>query len=135
MKSRSVYWLGLGSGLIIGAILMQLMSSAGTPQPIDPAALEEAAARYGYRLVGENEGVQIVQEGVIRAIYISPDMTIEQVAGLLTESGLVASSDIFLNEMAKLSESVQISPGYYEFSDQPAVAELVKTLTAGDGPS
>jgi|GEM_PF-1231713 len=128
-KLKHIYWLGLGSGMIIGAILVQLMTYTTTnPKSIDRSDLEEAAARYGYRLVNEHEVVQLVNEETVHTIYILPDMTLDQIAELLTASRLIDQPEEILRVIERMPEPINIMPGYYEVTGSPSIGDLVEML-------
>lgn len=124
------FWFGVGSGLVTGALLMQLMMPVSTQAELELADLEKAAARIGYRLTSEQETVQILQETKQLAIYITPDMTLEQIADLLTRSRLIDKPDQFLDALAQMPEESRIQSGYYEFTSIPTTAELIAILTS-----
>lgn len=124
------FWFGVGSGLVTGALLMQLMMPVSTQAELELTDLEKAAARIGYRLTSEQETVQILQETKQLAIYITPDMTLEQIADLLTRSRLIDKPDQFLDALAQMPEESRIQSGYYEFTSIPTTAELIAILTS-----
>jgi len=70
MNRKSIYWIGLGSGLIIGAMLVQLLSLGAEEPAMDLPAIEEAAARHGYRLVRDDESAWIVEEKIVHSISL-----------------------------------------------------------------
>ena len=96
MNKKSIYWLGLGSGLIAGAVLIRLLTFGAGPETLDEAALQEAAVRYGYRLVSEHEKITIAYDRTIRSIYISPEMNLAEIAELLTQAKLLDEQEPFL---------------------------------------
>jgi len=128
MNRKSIYWFGLGSGLIIGAMLVQLLSLGAEEPAMDLPAIEEAAARHGYRLVRDDESAWIVEEKIVRSFYIPEGMSDEAVADWLAASGLIDSREDFLAELA-LRPEPSILPGYYEFAEPVGLAELVEQLT------
>ncbi|GFR37700.1 hypothetical protein PRECH8_09960 [Insulibacter thermoxylanivorax] len=131
MNKKSIYWLGLGSGLITGALLIRLLTFGASPEMLDEAALQEAAARYGYRLVSEYEKITIAYDRTIRSIYIPPEMNLEEIAELLTQAKLLDAQEAFLTAAADLPDERSIQPGYYEFMNDPTFAELLDVLTSG----
>jgi len=129
LNRKSIYWLGFGSGLVIGAILIQLMSLGSAEQPLEFSTVEEEAARYGYRLVKENESAWIVEEKVVHSLYIPEDMTNESIADWLVSSGLLDSREEFLDELARRPD-LSILPGYYEIAKPIGLDELIEILTS-----
>jgi len=129
LNRKSIYWLGFGSGLVIGAILIQLMSLGSAEQPLELSTIEEEAARYGYRLVKENESAWIVEEKVVHSLYIPEDMTNESIADWLVSSGLLDSREEFLDELARRPD-LSILPGYYEIAKPIGLDELIEILTS-----
>lgn len=130
MNRTSIYWLGLGSGLIIGAILIQLMSLGESMEPLDLTTIEEAAARNGYRLVKEDESAWIVEEKIIHSIYIPADMTDESIADWFASAGLIDSREAFLDALAS-TPGTAIIPGFYEIASPISAMDLVELLTTG----
>lgn len=132
MNKKSIYWLGLGSGLIAGAVLIRLLTFGAGPETLDEAALQEAAVRYGYRLVSEHEKITIAYDRTIRSIYISPEMNLAEIAELLTQAKLLDEQEPFLTAAADLPDERSIQPGYYEFANDPTLDELLDVLTSGE---
>ena len=128
MNRKSIYWLGFGSGLVIGAILFQLLSLGEVEPSLELPAIEEAASRYGYQLVKENESAWIVEEKVVHSLYIPDGMTKESIADWLVSSGIIDSREDFLNELASRQDSA-IVPGYYEIAEAVSLTEMVEMLT------
>jgi len=126
---RAYYWLGLGSGLIIGALLMQLMTFRSPYDGLDRSELEQAAARHGYRLVRENETVQLDDDRSLRAIYVMPGMSLEQIADLLASAKLIDRPELFLQAVDQWPDAVRIRSGYHVFRGAPTIAELIEQLT------
>lgn len=129
LNKKTYYLLGLGSGMIIGALLIWLMSAGESPQAIDEAMLEEAAKRYGYRLVDENSEVRFGTETVIHAVYINSEMSIEDISEMFATMSLIDDQALFAEALQAAAREHGIHTGYHEFRAKPTREQLVRTIT------
>lgn len=131
LNKKTYYFLGLGSGLIIGALLISLMTAGQPPPPIDQAQLQDAAERHGFRLVDENSEVRFGGgQTVVHAVYIHSHMSLEEISEMFASMQLLEDQETFLAAMYAANEEERtLKLGYHEFYDLPTVEQLVQAIT------
>lgn len=153
MASRKSYLYGLGTGLIVGAVVLQLATigeeTARAPAPsvenqLTEQQLAAAADRFGYVLkradvawYSEEEVAAKVAEaeaegGAPRKIYaftIASGSELRTIADLLYELGLVDDYNGFLREMDARGLSGKVRAKHYRFDEVPTMDVLIEELT------
>lgn len=151
MNKRQL-WMGIGIGMIVGAILLQLMivipSSNDAPlaqvqDKLDPAkvysqdefnqelelrvkeALDKQAKVSPVPTAPATSPPEIEKQTVI---YVAYRTTTEEVVKMLNSSELITDSDAFMNEMVKRKLTGKIRTGVHLFKGTPTFDEIIDNL-------
>jgi cell division protein YceG involved in septum cleavage len=147
-------------GLVIGSLLLQLFSAAPAAGPLpqavesgatvaDEAALQEAASRFGYRLLKDGEKVYTAEEverireqlrqetndasaanvQEKRSFVITPGMSSEKVGEILAGLELIENEEQFMQLMNERKLHKKIRTGTYTFSGNPSADEIIERIT------
>ncbi|MBD2845258.1 hypothetical protein IDH44_08650 [Paenibacillus sp. IB182496] len=163
MPKRRLFLAGLGAGLIVGALLLQLMW-AGQAQQAQMSRLDELSEERRYSQeeldqILEREEARLRAElssdsGVdpaagrdqaaggaaadtdphdetpplVRIVTIRSGMTLEEVAVMLEDYGLIEDRYSFVSAMK--ARSNQIRSGKFYFEGRPDAADIEQTITS-----
>lgn len=155
MLNRRSFLLGLGSGIIIGAILLQLFNLGQNSQEdlkrnIDqqvesaspdseeqsdspeqsPAATPQADAKPNEDAAEPSPATGEAASGALRLIRISSGMKLVQIAELLSENQIVSNSDAeqFVREMQAAGKKARA--GYYAMPEGAGVEAVITAVTS-----
>lgn len=158
VKKRS-FWTGMGLGIALGAILLQMMTIGATglaapeseQEDIHVDLLGEHAERLGYQLYANDQEwiakdelerqVAAAERAVLKSVtpqeivsvkgsfYILSGMSPEQVAEMLLSLSLIQDKELFINEMKNRNLQGQIQTGVYTFKDDIHLDEIVDMIT------
>jgi rhodanese-related sulfurtransferase len=135
------FLLGLGSGLIIGSLLMQLMHLGQTPPATStlaplPSDWKEQATELGYMVYTKEEmkpnkdtsenTTDVVKQAVI---YIPSGFNSSQVAQMLKEAGVIEDAEQLQKQLDVSGLSRRIQVGTYTFAIPSSIEEISKTIT------
>lgn len=154
MLKNKLFLNGLGTGLIIGAILLQLMISVSEAEnkplpesepPLkqevnDLDALKETAKELGYQLYTQEEMDKLLKAAkeetykqssvkIIKAFVIPSGSAASEVANMLLDLKLIADKQSFEDALSQKQLNSKIQPGYYQFEGTPKLAEVIKKIT------
>lgn len=154
--NKKQLWVGIGVGMIIGAILLQLMLLV--PRGSNDAAAHPQGQQGSSKIYSEEEFNQKLQTRlqeelnkqpkptpepaptsapppeVVKqtVIYVAYKTTSEEVAKMLTSSGLITDSDAFMKEMINRKLTGKIRTGVHIFEGSPTTDEIMDNLTKPD---
>jgi len=154
--NKRVFWTGLGSGVVIGALLLQMMLGArgGIPQeslPSPTPASDKAAAGKTYSETEFKQALEArLKEELAKqptpapvptdppekprqtVVYVMPGLTTDKVVEMLNRSGIVSDPVGFLEELKKRSLTNRIRSGVHIFEGVPDLESILNNLTKPD---
>jgi len=158
LKNRSL-WSGMGSGLIIGAVMLQLMNVAlgavEEPQAQEAGALkleevEEWAEEKGYRLMTEAQLDELIAKSVHEAtakaqetappeapapaplkivVVLSGGLNAADIASAFYRSGVIDDAQAFQDALRKRNLTGKLRAGYYEFDGPQDIDGAIEAIT------
>lgn len=159
MKNRS-YLLGLGTGLTVGAILLELMNAVVSPgnhsaalQPSPGAAqaqshlnpssssqadqtnqqmneLRKQLKAAQQKLEAESNKLNTLNKEKPIYLYISQQMDAESVGELLLAAGVIQDIQKYREDISDHKLSKKIQVGSYEFAQNESVHQVIQKITS-----
>lgn len=152
-KNRSFLY-GLGIGLIIGAVLLQLMLQAERLrqgpiagqhmysdeeiESIRRTAAEQERARLaaqpsaGAQAGGSQQTPPKPPEPIvktIRTVYITEQMNAYAVAAMFEKAGIVPDSNAFVSALREGGKTTKIRSGPYSFEENAQIPDIIAAIT------
>ena len=135
MFKNKAFLSGLGIGLIVGAILLQLMNSV--PNPSDQSLIPADQEQTNINDQPENaddaasEKPEEPPEPVVQhhwGFTIAQGTRAKDIADMLHEMKLVDDNGQFLNELKAAMRKNYIYEGYYVFEEKPDHQEIIRKI-------
>jgi len=153
--SKRMFWNGIGIGLIVGAVLLQLMlavrgdtPSASGAAPIDSASdklyteaelnakleskLKEELAKQPKATPAPSATPAATPSPAkpkMTVLYVMPGLSSDKIVDMLYQSGLVSQKNEFAAEMKKRDLNGKIRSGVHLFEGEPNWDDIIANLT------
>lgn len=143
LKNRR-YLLGLGTGLIVGALLLQIMNLGVVTTPPIPSDNQQAlpadwktmAVQQGYEVMTTQEKNELLSKAAAKmeasskfSIYIAQGMNSTDVANLLVKVGAVKNAAEFQKKLDESGLTKKIQVGVHSFSSNMSIQDIIRLLT------
>lgn len=156
MLNRRSFFLGLGSGLIIGSLLLELFRLGHNSQnsfhpagrqleqdmqaELKPAVIAEQSANANERIEAiqtseekssspqqSEQPTSLRERNRERLIRIEPGFNLTRTAELLVSNGILSDTTVFINQMEQTNKRVRA--GYFVLSEGISVEEAIAVVT------